>query len=239
MSPPRVAVVQHAEHVPLGLLGPALGGVEIVLVRPDLGEALPALDHADALIVLGGTMSAYDDLAAPWLPAVRDLLAAAVGTGTPTLGVCLGAQLLAVALGGEVEVAAPGGPERGVIEVRLRPDSSADALLGPVEHRLGRTIVAPSSHDDAVSVLPPGATWLASSRAYPFQAFRVGSAWGLQFHPEADAGTAADWARRAGLDPEVARAEHTARAAELGSLADAVGAAFADLARERAAARAG
>src|SRR5690606_41465745 len=112
---------------------------------------------------------------------------------------------LAVALGGEVKRSAPAGPERGLVELRMRPGAETDPLLGDVVNRLGRDVLVPSSHEDAIAVLPEDATWLASSRQYPFQAFRVGTAWGLQFHPEAGEETLVGWqAQHAG---EAAAAE--------------------------------
>ena len=71
---PRIAVIQHEDLVPLDVLGPALAGADVLVVRPDAGEPLPPLSELDGLIVLGGTMSAYDDEAAPWLPSVRAYL---------------------------------------------------------------------------------------------------------------------------------------------------------------------
>src|SRR5699024_2382635 len=154
---------------------------------------------------------------------VAQLLAQAVEAGVPTLGLCLGAQLLAVATGGAVELDAPSGPERGIIEIRLRPGAEHDPVLGPVAERLGRDVNVVSMHSDAVTDLPPKATWLASSVQYPFQAFRIGSALGLQFHPEADADTYAAWLEReTGADPAAARAEWTAHAAELTAVAETV-----------------
>src|SRR5690625_1310248 len=88
--------------------------MQLRVVRPDAGEALPDADRLDGLVVLGGTMSVRDVQDHPWLTAERELLDAAVAQGVPTLAVCLGAQQLAVARGGQVEVGAPTGPERGV-----------------------------------------------------------------------------------------------------------------------------
>lgn len=229
----RIAVIQHEDVVPLDLLGPALGAAELVVVRPDAGEPLPPISEIDGLVVLGGTMSAYDDERAPWLPAVRAYLRDAVEHGTTTLGVCLGAQLLAVALGGEVEVNAPSGPERGVVEVRVRPDGESDPLFSPVVDALGRDVLAPSSHNDAISVLPEGAVWLASSRQYPFQAFRVGSAWGVQFHPEAGEDTFAAWTERHGGDVEATRARHREAGEKLETLAAVIGRTFTQLVSDR------
>jgi GMP synthase (glutamine-hydrolysing) len=230
---PRIAVIQHEDAVPLDLLAPALEAAELVVVRPDAGEPLPPLAEIDGLVVLGGSMTAYDDERAPWLPAVRTYLRDAVACGTTTLGVCLGAQLLAVALGGEVEVGAPSGPERGVVELRIRPDGEADPLFSQVVAALGRDVLAPSSHSDAISALPEDAVWLASSRQYPFQAFRVGSAWGVQFHPEAGEDTFAAWTERNGGDVEATRARHREVGDELGTLAGVIGRTFTQLVSER------
>jgi GMP synthase (glutamine-hydrolysing) len=102
----RYLVVQHEPEAPAGWLGERWSqqGIELDVVRPDLGEALPeALAH-DALIVLGGAMNANEDGRYPWLAPTRELIREAVADGIPTLGVCLGHQLVSVALGGEVIV---------------------------------------------------------------------------------------------------------------------------------------
>ena len=111
--------------------------------------------------------------------------------GVPTLGVCLGAQLLAVATGGKVERGAAG-PESGLGTVEV---SSPDVLFDAGEMPVVQW------HYDTVVELPPGATLLASSAVYPVQAFQVGEvAWGLQFHVEATPDLVAEWARAEGQD---------------------------------------
>ena len=90
-------------------------------------------------------MSAYDDADAPWLPELRALLADASTQGVPTLGICLGAQLLAVARGGRVQVAAPPGRESGIVDVRWRPEAAGDAVVGAVARARGRPPAAPRS----------------------------------------------------------------------------------------------
>lgn len=188
------------------------------LVRFDQGEGLPAGSELAGLIVLGGRQNAYD----PSLVPVAELLREATAAAVPTLGVCLGAQLLATSHGGNVEVGAPAGPERGVITVRTRPGAESDAVLGGVVETFGREILAVSMHDDAITDLPVGATWLASSRQYPYQAFRLGSALGVQFHPEVDAPTYARWLNReTGVEPEAAEAEWNSHAENLTALAGA------------------
>ncbi len=159
---------------------------------------LPAtLDGVDGLVCLGGEMGAHDDAEHPWLADVRRLLADAVTRGLPTLGVCLGAQLLAVATGGD---ARPGtdGPETGTLLVAKRDVAAGDPLFGPVP----MTPDVIQFHHDEISALPPGATLLASSPRYANQAFRVGPcAYGLQFHIETSPATVLEWAER---DPEAA-----------------------------------
>lgn len=202
-SCPRIAVVQLDAAAPAGLLPEALTaaapGAQVTVLAFDAGASLPDLAQFDSLVLLGGNQDAYD----PALLPVRDLLNDAVGAGMPTLALCLGAQLLAVAAGGAVEVSAPSGPEFGVVSVRLRPDAATDPVLGAVVADLGRDVLAASNHADAVTNLPAGATWLASSEAYPFQAFRIGPALGLQFHPEADRETWARWCADAGAATRV------------------------------------
>ncbi|RIQ11789.1 type 1 glutamine amidotransferase [Jiangella rhizosphaerae] len=187
-----VDVVEHEPGCPLDRFGGWLesAGVRVRVVRPYAGDPVPSQPGA-GLIVLGGQMNAYDDGVAPWLPAVRSLLAAAVQDGTPTLGICLGAQLLAVACGGRVDVGAAPGRESGVVDVHWRAEADGDPLVGG----LPEPFPGPSMHADAVAELPPGAVWLASSALYPHQAFRVGAAaWGVQFHPEVSEPTFAGWA---------------------------------------------
>jgi len=230
---PRVSVIQHQDDAPLDLLTTALTSVEVDVVRADRGEALPQLDQIDGLIVLGGSMNAHDDENSPWLPAVRDLLGAATRAEVPTLGVCLGAQLLAVACGGTVQVAAPTGPERGIIEVKLRPDAPVDPVLGPVAQSLGLVIPAPSMHSDAITDLPASATWLAASRHYPYQAFRIGTALGVQFHPEISAERLVQWASSyPEEDPAEMARQWQVNATELATLSSTLGEAFAAQVRE-------
>jgi GMP synthase-like glutamine amidotransferase len=135
-------------------------------------------------------MAAWEDDVAPWLPATRDLLRRAVADGTPTLGVCLGIQLMALAFDGRVTTA-PYGPELGAPRVRPRPEAAADELLGWLPTA---GVSAVQWHSDAVVTPPAEAVWLAESDAYPYQALRFGpAAWGVQFHPEATPAIVARW----------------------------------------------
>jgi len=234
-----LTVVQNAPDVPLDRLEGWLQDATIRLVRPDLGEALPAVDElGDGLVVLGGHHNAYDDELAPWLPALRTLLADASATGVPTLGICLGAQLLAVARGGKVAVAAPPGTEAGVVPIFWRHEAVSDAVVGPLVAGLTdrRVTPQPTLHSDAVVDLPRGAAWLASSNQYPYQAFRIGSAWGVQFHPEASTTTLRDWATwDGGVDTDAILAEYAEREAELVEIGETLVGGFVDHVRRTAA----
>ena len=128
---PSVLVIANDPSDPIGRLGEWLrsAGAELDERSAWLPDELPAsLGGVDALIVLGGAMNCQDDVAAPWLPRVRALLRDAVSAQLPTLGVCLGAQLLAVAHGGRVERNADG-PEYGAQLVAKRAAASADPLF--------------------------------------------------------------------------------------------------------------
>ncbi|MGN7702378.1 type 1 glutamine amidotransferase [Cellulosimicrobium sp. 22601] len=180
----RITVVQNSPDVTLDGFAELLAA-DLRVVRADDGDAIPSADEVgDGLVVLGGHMSAHDDERAPWLPALRETLLAAATTGVPTLGICLGAQLLAVAGGGQVQVAAPPGREAGATRVFWRADAEADPVLSALAAGDAPVRYVTSMHADAIVDLPRGAVWLGSSNMYPYQAFRLGSALGVQFHPE-------------------------------------------------------
>ncbi|MFB7888835.1 type 1 glutamine amidotransferase [Cellulosimicrobium cellulans] len=181
----RITVVQNSPDVALDAYADQLAA-DLRVVRPYDGDAIPTADEVgDGLVVLGGHMSAHDDERAPWLPALRETLLAAATTGVPTLGICLGAQLLAVAGGGHVQVSAPPGREAGATRVFWRADAETDPVLSALAAGDAPVRYVTSMHADAVVDLPSGAVWLGSSNMYPYQAFRLGSALGVQFHPEA------------------------------------------------------
>jgi GMP synthase (glutamine-hydrolysing) len=136
----------------------------------------PIPSEPDALLVLGGGMSAYDEL--PFLRDELRLMRRCIDAGKPVLGICLGSQLLAAALGGTVARAPR--PEVGFYRVKLLPGATADPLFAGAPE----SFVALHWHFDAFT-LPPGAVPLASSTLTPLQAFRYGErAWGVQFHLE-------------------------------------------------------
>jgi GMP synthase (glutamine-hydrolysing) len=206
-----IVVIEHEARCPLDRFADWLD-VEARVIRPYAGDRVPT-SVDDALLVLGGTMSAYDDAVAPWLPAVRDLLAAAVADRVPTLGICLGAQLLAVATGGRVEVADRRGRESGIVDVRWREPAASDPLV----RDLPEPFAGPSMHADAIVELPADAVWLAESAMYPYQAFRIGpAAWGVQFHPEVSLPTFGQWAEESSdVDTKAVTKDYRARDEEV------------------------
>lgn len=189
----RILVLEHDASDPLLLLGDwlAAAGATVDVRRAHAGDPIPENTAGyDAVISLGGEMGAFDDEVAPWLPATRRLLAVAMAERTPTLGICLGGQLLAAAGGGTV-IKGPDGPERGAYLTARRDAAVADPLFGG----LPMTPDVMHYHDDVVSILPPGSTLLLSSPGYPNQAWRQGeAAWGLQFHIETSADHLRGWA---------------------------------------------
>ncbi|HEX6755122.1 MAG TPA: type 1 glutamine amidotransferase [Mycobacteriales bacterium] len=246
MRLPGVLVVQHSPADPAGRLGDWLASAGLLLDTrtPYDGSVLPSLDGYAGLVVLGGGMGADGangandaDGAAPWLPATRELLRKAAGAGVPALGICLGAQLLAVALGGVVRPAADG-PEIGPGLVAKRDVAADDRLFKQVPF----TPDVVHWHFDEIAALPSAATLLASSTRYPNQAFRVGAAWGLQFHIETTPDMVRHWAEEdAGRLAEdgydllaaAARWDLDRLHADLAEVWSPFAARFADVVRER------
>jgi GMP synthase-like glutamine amidotransferase len=191
---PRALVVQNHHSDDPRLLGEWLveGGLELAVVHAYRGEPLPEeLTGYAAFVVLGGAQSVADGSPRePWFDRLESLLRKAVRDAVPTLGVCLGAQLLAIATGGMVEPS-PAGPELGPGLVAKRDAAEKDPLFG-------LTPMLPDVvqwHFDEVTELPLAAVLLATSTDHPVQAFRIGErAWGVQFHPEADAAMVSGWA---------------------------------------------
>lgn len=243
MRLPTVLVVEPSPTDPAGPLGDwlAAAGLLLDVRRPYAGDVLPGLGGYSALLVLGGPMGAYDDEVGPWLPATRDLLRDATRDGLPVLGVCLGGQLLAAALGGRV-VPGPDGPEIGPGLVAKRDVAAEDRIF----RRVPFTPDVLQWHYDVIAELPPGAVGLATSTRYPNQAFRVGErAWGLQFHIETTPELVRSWAAEdtlqlAELDPDLpaaaARWDLDALHEDLAETWQPFAGRFAEVVREREAA---
>jgi GMP synthase (glutamine-hydrolysing) len=181
------AIVQHVSYDGEGNVGHALrrAGQAWTNVRPFRGDPLPDASDLSGLVVLGAPGGCADDRASEHLVAERQLIAEAVGLGMPVLGVCFGAQLLAVALGGGVVT--DGVLEVGIGSAALTDAGRADPVVGSSQSEL--TVL--HWHRDSY-VLPPGAVRLATSGARTEQAFRVNdNAYGLQFHVEINRDVAA------------------------------------------------
>jgi len=148
------------------------------IVRPHLGEPLPALAGLESLVVTGSGAMVTDR--EPWMEQSADWLRSAVQAGLPVLGICFGHQLLAHALGGEVQYNT-NGVEVGSVAIRLHPAAAVDPLFAG----LPPILVAHVSHQQSVVRLPPGSRLLASSALDRHQAVAFSDrAWGVQFHPE-------------------------------------------------------
>jgi GMP synthase-like glutamine amidotransferase len=184
----RVLVLQHIACEPPGVFEDVLRerGATLLRVELDEGEALPD-GGFDAIVAMGGPMSATDHVELPWLADEKRLIGEAVRAGVPFFGVCLGVQLLAASLGARV-YAGPE-PEVGLLPVTLTEEARSDAVFSALPAEL----VTLQWHGDTFD-LPAGAVRLASSPAYENQAFRYANAYGVQFHLEVSGAMAAEWA---------------------------------------------
>ncbi|MBA2642531.1 MAG: type 1 glutamine amidotransferase [Actinobacteria bacterium] len=163
-------------------------GAELHRVELDEGEPLPDWHEFDAIVAMGGPMSATDDAELPWLTGEKRLIREAVHGGIPFWGVCLGVQLLAASLGARVY---PGDePEVGLLPVTLTDEARDDPVFADAPSEL----VTLQWHGDTFD-LPEGAVRLASSPFYANQAFRFSRAYGVQFHLEVSPEMARDWAQ--------------------------------------------
>jgi GMP synthase (glutamine-hydrolysing) len=176
--------------------------------RPYRGDGLPpSLRGLQGLLVLGGAMGAGEVRAHPWLGPTKDLIVRAADRALPTLGICLGHQLVASALGGSV-VANPRGREIGVRPVDWLPAAAGDPLFAPI---VKAPCVAVYWNNDLIGRVPRNGSVLARGDTGEIQALRVGErAWGVQFHPEVSPALALTWVEeeratgsRRGLDEVV------------------------------------
>jgi GMP synthase-like glutamine amidotransferase len=191
-------VIQNDPRVPPAFFAALLREWEVPyrILRLFAGDPLPEPSAGTgAVIVLGGTMGAQETERFPFLGALTDFIRRTAEAGAPLLGICLGGQLLAQALGGEVRSGCRG--EKGLQGVEVVADDPLFAGIPP-------SFNAFEWHNDSFD-LPPGATLLAVSAACPGQAFRFRNAWGLQFHPEVDRATVAAWSAAADAEGLFAR----------------------------------
>ena len=189
MPAPRLLVLQHIACEPPAAYEDELRdwGVDLVRVEVDEGEPLPDWREFAGIVAMGGPMGAYEDETYTWLGPEKELIAEAVRAGLPFWGVCLGSQLLAACLGARVYAGERA--EVGVLPVSLTEAAARDPVFA------GAPTEFPTLqwHGDTFD-LPEGATLLASSPAYPHQAFRFERAYALQFHIEVSPALAREWA---------------------------------------------
>ena len=224
----RILAIENYPKTGLGLVGRALGEreAECVVLRMHRGDALPDKpDGFDGLVLLGGAQSALDDTEHPYLPGEAALARAFGEADKPVLGICLGAQLLARAYGGENILGRP--IEFGWHEVRPTEAGRAD----PVFSMLGDGAPLFHWHLDTFT-LPSGAAHLAASDMTALQAFRIGRAvYGIQFHFEADTALVESWNADFADEIEAFAPDwperHPEEAARHGAAADGAGLAIA------------
>lgn len=177
-----ILVLQHhpAEHP--ARLGATLRdfGHRLRVIELNDGDALPPdLDDVDGIITLGGPMNVDQAGKHPWLEAEFELVRRAHEQGVPLVGLCLGAQVIAHALGGKVQPMDQ--PEVGWLAVRQSFPGTIDPLLSGIPWRTTQFHL----HGQQITDLPEGGVPLAGSDATPIQAFKVGlRTYAFQYHFE-------------------------------------------------------
>jgi GMP synthase-like glutamine amidotransferase len=180
-----VLAITHGPNVGPGVFEDAVRAAGHELVERQLPvEGVPA-DDADAIVVLGGAMHPDEEERHGWLRPELRYLGQQLERGTPMLGVCLGSQLIARAAGARVFRAAE--PEVGWLPVEVTDAGAADSVASALPPRFDAFQWHHYTHD-----LPDGAVELARSPTCT-QAFRLGRAWGVQFHPEVRAEQVESW----------------------------------------------
>jgi GMP synthase (glutamine-hydrolysing) len=227
----RIAVLHHLDEPFLGHAEVPLRASGVELDERDLrgGDPLPDLGEVDGIISFGGDQSVLEIERYPYMQAEAELMREAARRDIPQLGVCLGGQLLAHALGGRVMRM----PMRVVewAEVRRLPEAEGDPVIGA----LPPVVRALHWNEDGFEP-PPAAAELLTRACNGAEAFRLGRAWGIQFHPEPDGAAldgwyalSPDWLAEAGVAEAAAREADRLHLAGQAATADAVFGGFASL----------
>lgn len=183
----QACVVRHVAFEDLGTFGPVLSaaGFDLTVMDAGVDDVFEPIVHSDLVVVLGGPIGVYEQDRYPFLSDELRALSKRAREGRATLGICLGAQLIAAALGARVF---PGGKKEigwGPLELTA---AGRDSCVGKLQ---GQSVL--HWHGDTFD-LPRGAELLASTSVYPHQAFSVGSnILALQFHPEIDGRRFEQW----------------------------------------------
>jgi GMP synthase (glutamine-hydrolysing) len=181
----RILALTHGDNVGPGVFEDAAQAAGHELVERNVARDGVPDEGTDAAIVLGGAMHPDQEDRHPWLAPELRFLGRELERGTPLLGVCLGSQLIARAAGARVFRAAK--PEVGWLQVELTESGSADPVAAALPQRFDAFQWHHYTHD-----LPEGAVELARSPVCT-QAFRLGRAWGVQFHPEVRGDQVESW----------------------------------------------
>jgi GMP synthase (glutamine-hydrolysing) len=188
---PMLTLIQNDQDVPSGRLIEWCREFRIPFqtVRPYSGEVLPPISDVSALVILGGAMGVHESSRYTYLLAVRSYIQQAVVRQVPLLGICLGGQLLADALGAPVHSQRNG--EMGLHSVEVRESATSDPLFLEIP----QVFTTFQWHNDSFEI-PAGAVCLASSPVCSHQAFRYGvNQYGLQFHPEVTRSIVTSWSK--------------------------------------------
>ena len=182
----QAIALYHLVFEDLGSLGPALRDAGYEITYRSAVHDLPTLDpkSADLLVICGGPIGVYEEASFPFIKDEKRIIAERLAAGLPTLGICLGGQMMASALGAEVK---PGPKELGFSTLAL----TEAGVKSPLQHLAGVPVL--HWHGDTFDI-PAGAELLASTDICRNQAFAIGRhALGLQFHPEGDFPALEDW----------------------------------------------
>lgn len=190
-QPLKLLVFQHlaVEHPGIFCQFMIEDGISWDTIELDVGDLIPELDKYDALIVMGGPMDVWEEEKYPWLKTEKMAIRKAIiDLELPYLGICLGHQLLATALGGKVEPMQE--PEVGILEIEL----TEDGMKAPLFNGLDQKFKCLQWHGAEVTRAPPDSKIIAQSPACAIQALQFGeTVFSMQCHVELTDTTVSDW----------------------------------------------